>query len=304
MIGIVEVGPRDGLQSETAVLTPERRVELIRRLAACGLKRIETVSFADPGRVPQMAGAEEISAALTPRSFSAIGLVLNGRGMDRALDCDLDEVNVVAYASDGYALKNTGAEAVRRNSEAAALIERARATGMRVSATIAVAFGDPIEGVVEVGTVTDLASRLAAAGCHEIALGDTIGVANPVAVERLFTAVAEAVPDCTRRAHFHNTRNTGYANAVAALRSGVESLDAAVGGFGGSPFAPGAGGNVATEDLTAMLAAMGEDTGVDHDGVAEVGGWLAGLLGCERPHSMLGRVPPWPPTRGGSTPPR
>lgn len=295
MIGIVEVGPRDGLQSETVVLAPGQRVELIRRLEACGLRRIETVSFADPGRVPQMAGADEICASLTTRRFSAIGLVLNGHGLDRALDCDLDEVNVVAYASDGYAVKNTGADAARRNSEATALIERARTAELRVSATIAVAFGDPVEGVVEVERVTDLARRLAAAGCHEIALGDTIGVANPATVERLFTAVAEAAPDCTRRAHFHNTRNAGYANAVAALRSGVEFLDASVGGFGGSPFAPGAGGNVATEDLTAMLAAMGEDTGIDHGGVAEVGGWLAGLLGHEQPHSMLGRVPPWPP---------
>jgi hydroxymethylglutaryl-CoA lyase len=255
-----------------------------------GAGRIETVSFAHPGHVPQMAGAEEICVALAQRSFSAIGLVLNERGLARALACDLDEINCVAYAADGYARKNTGASAALRNAEAATLVTRAKAAGRRVSVTIAVAFGDPVEGAVPPERVADLAAEFAAAGADEIALGDTIGSGNPLTVEHLVPAVIASAASATVRCHFHNTRNAGYANAVAAMRSGADALDASVGGFGGSPFSPGAGGNVATEDLTALLRAMGLPLAIDPHRAAETGIWLAGVLGHDWPPAMLGRV--------------
>ena len=229
---------------------------------------------------------------MTERSFSAIGLVLNERGLARALACDLDEINCVAYGADGYALKNSGAAAARRNAEAATLVTRAREAGRRVSVTIAVAFGDPMEGRVPPERIIALATEFAAAGADEVALGDTIGAGNPVTVGRLVPAVIAAVAPATVRCHFHNTRNAGYANAVAALSAGAHALDASVGGFGGSPFSPGAGGNVATEDLSALLIDMGVSVGIDPRAVAEVGTWLAGVLGHERPPAMLGRVAP------------
>jgi hydroxymethylglutaryl-CoA lyase len=270
------------------------RIELIRRMERAGATRIETVSFASPKHVPQMAGAEEICSALADRSFAAIGLVLNARGLERALACDLDEINVVAYAADGYARKNSGAGATERNAEALELVARARETGRRTSVTIAVAFGDPVDGAVAPAHVIALAAAYAAAGAGEIALGDTIGVGNPAAIEYLLPAVAAAASGASVRCHFHNTRNAGYANAVAAARSGARALDAAVGGFGGSPFSPGAGGNVATEDLVSLLHGMGIATGVDPIQTAATGAWLAERLGYDRPPAMLGRATAFP----------
>jgi len=242
-----------------------------------------------------MEGAEEICAALTERSFSSIGLVLNERGLDRALACDLDEVNCVAYASDGYAHKNTGASAMDRNQEAARLVERITAAGRRASVTISVAFGDPVEGEVSPAHVGRISSAMAAAGADEIALGDTIGVAVPTSVRAAVDAVADAAPNVAIRCHFHNTRNAGYANAVAALEAGVGALDSAVGGYGGSPFSPGAGGNVASEDLIGLLDRMQIETGLDAMALAASGIWLARQLGDDQPPAMLGRVPRWPP---------
>jgi hydroxymethylglutaryl-CoA lyase len=295
VIQIVEVGPRDGLQSEEAVLPVPTRVDLIRRLAAAGAGRIETVSFAHPDLVPQMAGAEEICAALDDRSFSAIGLVLNRRGLERALECDLDEVNLVAYASDGYAEKNSGAAAEERNAEVQSLIEPAAASGLSVSVTISVAFGDPVEGPVTTERVAGIAADMADAGAAEISLGDTIGVAAPPQVARTVQAVRASTGAARLRCHFHNTRNTGYANAVAAIDAGVDALDSSVGGYGGSPFSPGAGGNLATEDLTSMLTAMGVEHAVDTAEVTAVGVWLAQRLGHDQPPAMLARAAPWPP---------
>jgi len=266
------------------------RVALIRRLEGAGARRVETVSFANPSLLPQMAGAEEICEALGDRSFAAIGLVLNGQGMDRALACDLDEINLVAYASDGYAIKNTNATAATRNDEVATLIAAARDAGRPATVTITVAFGDPVEGLVPMERVADIARRMADAGADEIALGDTIGAGVPTTVRQVLDAVATAVGDTPLRCHFHNTRNTGYANAVAALDHGVATLDSAVGGYGGSPFSPGAGGNLATEDLTAMLTEMGVGHGIDTHAMTETGIWLAGQLGHDHPPAMLGRV--------------
>ncbi len=264
-------------------------------LEAAGLKRIETCSFAHPRLVPQMAGAETICAMLEDRSFSAIGLVLNEKGAERALDCDLDEINLVAYGSDGYADKNTGAPAVVRNDEVASLLPGIRESGRAASVTISVAFGDPIDGEVPPRRIADLAARFAEAGAGEIALGDTIGVAAPSDVTEVLAEVRRAADGVAIRCHFHNTRNRGYANAVAAIDAGVDALDSSVGGFGGSPFSPGAGGNIATEDLVAMLDRMGHATGVDAARAAETGVWLAGELGHESAPAMLGRAAQWPP---------
>ncbi len=242
-----------------------------------------------------MAGAEDICTALSERSFSAIGLILNERGLDRALECDLDEINVVAYASDGYAVKNTGSDSATRNAEAVRLIERASAEGRKTSVTISVAFGDPVEGEIPVDRVVAIAETMAGAGVDEIALGDTIGVADPRSVRAAIDAVAAAVAGRKIRCHFHNTRNSGYANALAALDAGADALDSAVGGYGGSPFSPGAGGNIASEDLVALLGRMGIGTGLDPMALAATGVWLARELGGRQPPAMLGRVPTWPP---------
>lgn len=243
-----------------------------------------------------MAGAEEICAELSTRSFSAIGLVVNERGLERALQSDLDEINCVAYASDGYSVKNTGAAASDRNAEAGQLVQRANAAGKRTSVTISVAFGDPVEGEVPPARVAGIAAALAKAGTHEIALGDTIGVADPQSVRQVVEAVSDAAPDTPIRCHFHNTRNAGYANAMAALDAGARTLDTAVGGFGGSPFSPGAGGNIASEDVVALLSRMGIYTGLDSVMLAATGVWLARTLGHDHPPAMLGRVPEWPPS--------
>jgi hydroxymethylglutaryl-CoA lyase len=288
-VDIVEVGPRDGLQSEARILPVATRVDLIRQLVAAGAHRIEVASFVHPRLVPQMAGAEEICDALGERrEWSAIGLVLNGRGLDRALDTDVDEINVVAYASDGYAEKNTGATAAVRNAEAADLIARAAAAGRRTSVTISVAFGDPVEGDVPAERVVGIAGMMVEAGAGEVALGDTIGVAVPTMVTERVAAVREATPDAAVRCHFHNTHNTAYANVFAALAAGVEALDASVGGYGGSPFAPQAGGNVATEDVAWMLERSGVGTGLDGDSLVATARWLAAALGSH-PRGMLSR---------------
>ncbi len=250
-----------------------------------------------------MAGAEGICSALGTRSFSAIGLVLNERGLNRALECDLDEINFVSYAADGYSLKNTGASAADRNAEAARLVERTRQAGRKASVTISAAFGDPIDGHVSSEAVEAIAEQMAEAGADEIALGDTIGVAVPTDVRERVDVVRRAAPLAAVRCHFHNTRNAGYANAIAALDAGVDALDSAVGGYGGSPFSPGAGGNVASEDLAAMLEGMGVETGLDSYRLAAIGVWLARELGDEQPPAMLGRVPGWPPGGRDADPP-
>lgn len=278
-ITIVEVGPRDGLQAEQPALSPPVRVELIGRLAAAGARRIEVASFVDPRRVPQMAGAEEVCRRLPEdRSWSAIGVVLNRRGLERALGAGIDEVNVVAYAADGYAELNTATSAARRNREAADLAALGRGRGLRVSATIAVAFGDPVDGDVPAERVAELAAALFEAGAQEINLGDTIGVAVPGLVTRAVAAVRRRAPDAAIRCHFHDTHRTGYANVYAALSAGVTAFDASVGGRGGSPLHPGAGGNVATEDLVWMLERSGFATELDRDRLLDAARWLSERL--------------------------
>ena len=268
---ICDVGPRDGLQNEPGALDPATRAVLINRLAATGLRRIEAVSFVRDDRVPQMSGAEEVVAAIEPREgVEYAGLVLNEQGYERLKGTSLDRVNVTLGATETFNQRNGNASL----AEATERVQRILAVADRpTTATISVAFGCPFEGAVDPGVVADLAARLEA---DEVVLADTIGVATPSAVRSLIARVADA--DAVGF-HGHNTRNTGYANALAALDAGASVLDASVGGLGGCPYAPRATGNIATEDLVYLLDGEGVETGVDLDSLVHVAEWLEGVLG-------------------------
>ena len=280
-IEIVEVGPRDGLQNEKTTLTPAQRVEFIRRLEAAGARRTETVSFVNPARVPQMAGAEEVCAALpADAARSRIGLVLNMRGWDRAVSTGCDEANVVVCASDAFGVRNQGATTAEQMATLAAVARRRAAEGgPRLSVTFSVAFGCPFEGEVDPARVVDLVREAAALPLDEIALADTIGAADPWAVRRLVEACRDVAQDKRLRLHFHDTRNTGLANAFAGVEAGVDVLDASCGGLGGCPFAPNATGNIGTEDLVYMLERAGFETGYDLPALIATAEWVCGLLG-------------------------
>jgi len=293
-IEIVEVGPRDGLQNEKLALSVEQRLDLIGRLQAAGVKRMEAVSFVNPARVPQMAGAEEIMAALPAGSFSRIGLVLNMRGWDRCVAAGCDEANVVVCATDGFGIRNQGASAEEQVTAMSAIAAKQAAEGgPPISMTISVAFGCPFEGEVDEGKVIAIVERAAADGIGEIALADTIGVADPWKVSRMVSKARAAAPKARLRMHFHDTRNTGLANAAAAVDAGVDVLDASVGGLGGCPFAPAATGNIATEDLVYMLSRAGFETGLDLDALIDTGRWISGVLG-KAPPSALDRAGVFP----------
>jgi hydroxymethylglutaryl-CoA lyase len=277
-VTLCDVGPRDGLQNEPETLAPEVRAELVRKLAAAGLPRVEAVSFVNPERVPQMAGAEEVVAAVVDVSAELSGLVLNERGWERLACTALDRVNVTLAATESFNQRNGNAslaEATERVERILAVVDRPS------SATISVAFGCPFEGAVDPGVVADLAERLAGAGAGEVVLADTIGVAVPTAARRLVErTLILGVPV---GGHFHDTRHTGVACAWAALEAGASILDASVGGLGGCPFAPRATGNVATEDVLYLLDQEGVETGVDLEALIEIARWLEGLLGRELP---------------------
>ena len=294
-VQLVEVGARDGLQNESTIVDTPTKVELIGRLLAAGTSRIEVASFVHPGRVPQMADAEAVLEGLgpSPEGVSFIGLVLNRRGLDRAMATAVDEVNFVVGASDGFNRANSGASPETTMTEIEAMLQSV--DGLKATVTISVAFGCPYDGPVPVENVVRLAARAADAGADEIALGDTIGVAVPTDVTNVIGAI-RAVTDAPLRGHFHDTRNTGVANAAAAYAAGVDTLDASVGGAGGCPFAPNATGNVATEDLLYLFDRMGVETGVDHDGIIDTARWLGEHLGKTLP-SAIGRAGWWPSTR-------
>jgi hydroxymethylglutaryl-CoA lyase len=287
---VVEVGPRDGLQNEDVLLTTDDKVELIQRSIDAGLRRIEAVSFVHPGRVPQMADAEAVLAALPRRAgVSLIGLVLNRRGLDRALAAGVDEVNVVVVATDTFSMRNQGCATAEMLTAWDEIARVAAEAGVRAGVTIAAAFGCPFEGETPPGRVVEIARRARDAGAVEIALADTIGVGVPAQVRDLTRRVRVAAPGIPLRYHFHNTRNTGYANALTAVEAGADALDASTGGFGGCPFAPAATGNIATEDLLYALHRSGLHTGVSMPHVAATGTWLAGRLGKPAP-ALLGRA--------------
>ena len=280
-IQIVEVGPRDGLQNEKAILEPSDRAAFIRQLEACGVTRIEAVSFVNSKRVPQMAGAEEIMADLPPAAGrTRIGLVLNERGWDRALAAGVDEANVVVCATDGFGIRNQGASVAEQVAAMAAIANRRAAEGgPPISVTISVAFGCPFDGEVSEDQVVAIVREAAALDVAEIALADTIGVADPWTVRRRVEAAAAVAGDKRLRLHFHDTRGTGLANAYAGVEAGVTVLDASCGGLGGCPFAPNATGNIATEDMVYMLERAGFDTGLDLDGLIAAGRWIGEKIG-------------------------
>ena len=281
-IEIVDVGPRDGLQNEDTTLSPEIRAELCEKLAAAGVPRVEAASFVNPKRVPQMAGAEEVMAAIerSPGTTYA-GLVLNQRGYERAIEAGVDEVRYAFPVTETFAKRNQNTTVADATQLAARLVERARLDGVRVSITLSAAFGDPFEGIVEPEHVLDIAGTVARSVPDEIVLADTIGVGVPSQVRKLVEGVA--AHGITVGCHFHDTRNTGIANAAAAVESGATVLDASVGGTGGCPFAPRATGNIATEDLVYLLHGMGYETGIDLDALIEVAAWLARQLDKELP---------------------
>jgi isopropylmalate/homocitrate/citramalate synthase len=278
-VTICEVGPRDGLQNQPRTLEPEIRAELVNRLAEAGLRRIEAVSFVNPKLVPQMAGAEEVVVGLERRDGVVYaGLALNERGYDRLAAAGLDEVHFAFAATETFNQRNQNAAVEESMAAAERIADRARADGIRATVTIGVAFGCPFEGPVDPGRVADLAERLAPS-VDEIVFADTIGVAVPRQVRDVIGRAH--VPGTTVGAHLHNTRNTGYANALAALEAGATVLDASVGGIGGCPFAPRATGNIGTEDLVYVLHGEGIETGIDLEALIGVAEWLEGVL--ERP---------------------
>jgi hydroxymethylglutaryl-CoA lyase len=280
------------------VLSTEDKVQLIEQAVAAGVRRIEVCSFVNPARVPQMADAEAVLAALerspaTSDDVTYIGLVLNRRGLDRAVAAGMREVNAVVVCSDTFGQRNQGQTVDESLGSLAAIVEGAHAEGIRVSATVSVAFGCPYEGEVSVDRATDVARRAAATGADEVALADTIGVAVPTDVTARFEALAPLVGPTPLRAHFHNTRNTGLANIVAAVVAGVTTIDASIGGVGGCPFAPGATGNVPTEDVVYLLERMGVDTGLDLAALTGVVPWIEERLGTRVP-GLLAKAGPFP----------
>ena len=289
---ICDVGPRDGLQNEERTLGPRVRAELCDRLAAAGLKRVEAASFVNPKLVPQMAGAEEVMAALHRRSGTAYaGLVLNEKGYERAREARVDEVHYAFSATDEFGRRNQNATVEEGLNTALNLVARAREDGMPITVTLSVAFGCPFEGPVPAGRVLGLVERLMAAPPDEVCLADTIGVGVPSQVRELVGGARGL--GAKVGAHFHNTRNTGYANAVAALDEGAISLDASVGGAGGCPFAPKATGNIATEDLAYLLRGLGVETGIDLEALISCSRWLGEQLGKELP-GMVARAGDYP----------
>jgi hydroxymethylglutaryl-CoA lyase len=288
-VEILEVSPRDGLQNEQTILSTEDKVELVERAVRAGARRVEVTSFVNPSRVPQMADADDVMAAL-PRHHGVryAGLVMNRRGLDRALAGGVDEIDVVVVATDTFCQRNQGMTTVEACDTAAALVEAAREAGVFSTVTVGASFGCPFEGEVPVDRLRQVVQRVVDAGPDEIALADTIGVAVPSDVKaRVGVARELADPSLPVRLHLHDTRHTGVANAVAAVESGVSTLDASIGGAGGCPFAPNATGNVATEDLVYLLDRMGISTGFDLGSVRETVGWLEERLGKRLPGAML-----------------
>jgi hydroxymethylglutaryl-CoA lyase len=289
-VEIVEVAARDGLQNEPTVLPTADKLDLIRRSLAAGVRRIEVASFVDPAKVPQLADAEDVVAGLPPADGAVyVGLVLNRRGLERALAGGLPEVNYVLFATDEFSRRNQGMGTGRSLEVWADVAVAGRAAGVRATLTISAAFGCPYTGEVPTARVAGLVGQAAAAGLDEVALGDTIGVGVPTQVTELVAAVREAAPGVRLRCHFHDTRNTGLANAYAAVLAGVDALDASTGGIGGCPFAPAATGNVPTEDLVWMLERMGVSTGLDVGILIETAAWLGERLDRSLP-ARLGRA--------------
>jgi hydroxymethylglutaryl-CoA lyase/(R)-citramalyl-CoA lyase len=281
---LCDVGPRDGLQNEAVTLAPLVRAELSERLARAGLRAVEVGSFVSPRAVPQMAGTELVFAALhrdPDVTYSA--LVLNARGLERAVAAAADEVHIAYPLSDSFSLRNQNMTLEQAASAAAEMVGQAHARELPATVTLGAAFGCPFEGRIDPGVVVEHVRRMATAGADAIMLADTIGAGVPTQVRALVPAALDAAAGRPVGLHLHNTRNTGYANADAGLGAGATILDASIGGLGGCPFAPRATGNIATEDLVYMLEQEGIDTGVDLDELIAVSEWLASVMQAELP---------------------
>lgn len=296
-VTILEVGPRDGLQNEAEIISTADKLGLINRMLDAGVKRMEVASFVHPGRVPQMADAEAVIAGLPDRDdISYIGLCLNKRGVLRGLATregnkrGIDEVGCVVVASDTFGQKNQGQTIKQGIKENREMIRFAKAEGLKAQVTISAAFGCPFEGAVDPETVMHIAEEMVAEDPMEIALADTIGVGVPAQVADLFGRLREILPaHITMRAHFHDTRNTGIANAWAAIQAGVETLDSSLGGLGGCPFAPNATGNIATEDLVNLLDRSGIEHDLDLRKAISTNQWFESILGRPLP-SLVARA--------------
>jgi hydroxymethylglutaryl-CoA lyase len=290
-VEIVEVAPRDGLQNEQRTLSTDTKIELITRSRAAGLRRIEAVSFAHPARVPQLADAEAVMAGVTrDANVSYSGLVLNPRGLDRAIAVGMTEINYVVLATETFSQRNQGVSVDESIDQWLAIAAAARAAGIRTAVTISAAFGCPFEGVVSPDAVFKIFDRILAGRPDEVVLADTIGVGVPAQVRELVAGCRDRDPSVVLRAHFHDTRNTGIANALAAVESGVLVLDASTGGIGGCPFAPAATGNIATEDLVYLLHQSGYETGISPATVIDSAVWIADQLALARTPGSLARA--------------
>ena len=279
-VRIVEVGPRDGLQNEKAIIPAADKIELINRLSATGLRSIEATSFVSPKWVPQLADAAEVFAGIQRREgVSYPVLVPNLQGYERARAVGATEVAVFSAASEAFNRKNINASIDESIERFLPVLERAAADGVRVRGYVSTVLGCPYQGDVPVADVVRVARRMHALGCYEVSLGDTIGIGTPAGARAMLRAVAGEVPMAALAVHFHDTRGQALANILACLEEGVAVVDSAVSGTGGCPYAPGASGNVASEDVVYMLEGMGIGTGVDLARLVETGRWLAGRLG-------------------------
>ena len=280
MVRIVEVGPRDGLQNESAMVPTAAKIELVDRLSATGLRTVEATSFVSPKWVPQLADAAEVFAGIARRPGVAYPvLVPNLQGYERARAVGADEVAVFTAASEAFNRRNTNAGIDESLERFAPVLERARVDGVRVRGYVSTVLGCPYQGEVPLADVVRVARALHAMGCYEVSLGDTIGVGTPAKARDMLRAVAAEVPMPALAIHFHDTYGQALANVLACLEEGVAVVDAAVSGTGGCPYARGASGNLATEDLVYMLHGLGIATGVDLDALVDTGAWLSGILG-------------------------
>ena len=298
-VEIVDVGPRDGIQSQSTLLDTDTKLAFISRLIDAGVKRIEVASFVNPKRVPQMADVDAVVSRLPQRDdVKTIGLVLNRRGFDRAVASGVDQINCTTVASETFCQRNQGSSVAEMDQTIAEIVREAQANKLFFGVTIGASFGCPFEGEIDPQQVAEMVKRFADLGVDEIALADTIGVAGPSDVSRMLELVNAVAGHSALRVHFHNTRNTGVANAYAAIQAGVRIIDASCGGVGGCPFAPGATGNVATEDILYMLHRMGMETGISVEKIIGTSKWLEGPLGSPMP-SMVSRAGLFPASGAG-----
>ncbi len=294
-VHIVEVGTRDGIQAEKRFVETEQKLRMIELILAAGVRRLEATSFVSPKHVPQLADAEAVLAAMgRPPGVEVEALVPNMRGMERALECELDRIILFVAASEGFNLKNLRASREKMLGAAREISKEALAAGLKMRGGVVTAFGCPYEGRVPLEAVERIAGAYADMGCDEVALSDTVGMTNPSAVRRMVGHMKGKFPEVRFTLHFHNTRGAGLANVLAGLEAGVDTFDASIAGMGGCPFAPRATGNISTEDTVNMLHEMGIKTGIDLPKLLEAAAYAESVLGRQLPGQLLhAGVPEW-----------